>query len=409
MVRPFTNFLTESAEGKNVHLEHLEDQILNRGVEGAREAIHFLLSLRDMFSGHSEYPVNVTTKWDGAPAVITGKHPVTGKFFVGTKSVFAKNAKVNYTEADIEKNHESPELQEKLKKCLRYFPKLGIKGILQGDLLFTKGGTEVKNIDGQKYVTFTPNTITYAIPFNTPLAQKILQSEIGVIFHTEYHGKSMDQLKASFNVDLGYLTHTKEVWFRDASLVDESGTVTFTAQETASLNSILSDAGKMLQTINPKVLNQIALNETYRLYVKTFNNSVIRSGEPIKNTVAHTNAFLHWLDNKMTAAVLEAKKQETKKKRLQEKTMILGFFRSHSADLNNIFHLQNIIVSGKIIVVHKLSQIQGTHTFLKSGDGYRVTRPEGFVAVDHVGNAIKLVDRLEFSHANFTIAKNWDK
>ena len=408
-MKTLAEFLTESSEDKNLHLEHLEDLVLNQGVQGARRSIMFLLSLRDMLSGHSTRPVNITTKWDGAPAIFVGTNPDNGKFFVGTKSVFAKNAKLNYTEQDIVKNHESGELQDKLRTCLRYLPKLGIKGILQGDLLFTKGGTEVKVIDGQKYITFMPNTITYAIPLDTPLAERIQQAQLGIVFHTEYSGASMDTLKASFKIDIGYLHHTKEVWFRDASFVDESGTVSFTAEETAQVSTILSNAGTLFQSINGKVLNQIALNETYRLYVKTFNNSVIRSGEGIKNTTAHTNEFIRWLDNKMTAAIREAKKPDTQKKRIQEKTLVLGFFRAHSADLKQIFDLQNAIVSAKIVITHKLSQVRGTHTFLKTSDGYKVTRPEGFVAIDHIGNAVKLVDRLEFSHANFNIAKNWEK
>lgn len=407
-MKTLADFLTES-EDKNLHLEHLEDLILNQGVSGVRKSIQFLLSLRDMLSGHSKFPVNITTKWDGAPAIFAGTNPDNGKFFVGTKSVFAKNAKLNYTEKDIAQNHESTELQSKLRACLRHLPKLGIKGILQGDLLFTKGSTEVKEIDGQKYVTFMPNTITYAIPLHTPLADRIQQAELGIVFHTEYNGQSMDTLKASFKIDIGYLHHTKEVWFRDASFVDESGTVTLTAEEAAQVTGLLSIAGRLFQGLDPKVLNQIALNETYRLYVKTFNNSVIRSGEGIKDTAEHTNAFIRWLDAKMTAAIREAKKPETQQKRIQEKTLVLGFFRNHILDLKRIFDLQNVIVYAKIVITHKLSQVRGTHTFLKTSDGYKVTRPEGFVAIDHIGNAVKLVDRLEFSHANFNISKNWEK
>jgi hypothetical protein len=229
---PFKEHINESAD-KNLHLEHLEDQVLNRGVDGAREAIDFLRSLRDMLAGHVEKPINITTKWDGAPAVFCGINPENGKFFVGTKGVFAKNAKLNYTEADIAKNHESEGLQEKLRICLRYLPKLGIKGILQGDMMYSKGDLKSQTIEGEKYITFTPNTITYAIPMKqTVLADRILKSHMGIIFHTEYHGKTMSSLKASFRIDIGYLNHTKDVWFRDASFVDQSGTATFTADET---------------------------------------------------------------------------------------------------------------------------------------------------------------------------------
>jgi hypothetical protein len=398
--------LTEAAD-KNLHLEHLEDQVLNRGVNGAREAINFLLSLRNMLMGHVEKPINITTKWDGAPAAFCGINPDNGKFFVGTKGVFAKNAKLNYTEADIERNHESEGLREKLRTCLYYLPKLGITGILQGDLMFTQQDLKVQNIEGEKYVTFTPNTITYAVPVNTNIAKRMLAAKLGIVFHTEYHGKTMSSLKASFHVDLGHLNHTKDVWFRDASFVDQSGTATFTSEETSELGVLLSHAGSLFQAINGKVLNQIAMNEMYRMWVKTFNNTKVREGTAVENTTAHTNEFIRWLDAKMTAAIGEAKQPDTKKKRIQEKTTVLGFFRAHAVDLKAIFDLQNALIYAKLMIVHKLGQVKDTQTFLKTADGYTATSPEGFVAIDHVGNAVKLVDRLQFSHANFNAAKNW--
>jgi hypothetical protein len=144
----FLDFLTESKEGKNLHLEHLEDNVLNAGVAGVRESINFLQSLRDMLSGKAQSHVNVTTKWDGAPSIFVGTNPENGKFFVGTKSVFNKNAKLNYTDDDIDENHPSAGLNSKLKIALAYLPKLGIKGVLQGDMMFSKGDIKTQTIDG---------------------------------------------------------------------------------------------------------------------------------------------------------------------------------------------------------------------------------------------------------------------
>lgn len=404
----FKTYLTEAGE-KNLHLEHLEDQVLNRGVAGAREAIDFLRSLRDMLRGNVEKPINITTKWDGAPAVFCGINPENGKFFVGTKGVFAKNAKLNYTESDIDKNHPSEGLREKLKACLWYLPKLGIKGIMQGDMMFTKGDLKTQTIEGSKYVTFAPNTITYAIPLNTTLSARILKAHLGIIFHTEYHGTKMSDLKSSFRIDLGHLHHTPDVWFRDASFIDESGTATFTAEESARMDALMTRAGELFQGLNGKILNQIALNETYRVWVKTFNNTKVREGTAVENTTEHSNDFIRWVDAKLTASIGDAKQPETKRKRTQEKTTILGFFRAHRVDLKQIFDLQNALTYAKLMIVHKLNQVKSTQTFLKTADGFVATAPEGFVAVGHLGNALKLVDRLQFSHANFTAAKNWDK
>jgi hypothetical protein len=405
----FTQFLTEAKEGKNLHLEHIEDEVLNRGVVGAREAINFLQSLRDMLAGHSQTKVNVTTKWDGAPAIFCGINPENGKFFVGTKGVFNANPKLNYTDEDIDANHASEGLNAKLKVALRYLPKLGIKGVLQGDMMFAKGDIDKQVIDGQSYITFQPNTIVYAVPSDSRLARMMLDAQMGIVFHTSYTGKTMADMKASFNIDIGHLSTTKDVWFRDASFTDASGTATFTAEETASITSILSQAGRTFQTISPLNLNRISNSETIMTYIKTFNNTKVRAGQAIRDTRAHTFELTRWVEAKLNKDISDAKKEETKQKRIKEKTEIMRFFNNAAKDLKAIFDLMNFLVTAKNMIVKKLQQMrQVTNTFLRTEDGFKVTNPEGFVAVDRLkGNAVKLIDRLEFAHANFNATKNW--
>jgi hypothetical protein len=408
----FTEYLTESKNpGANLHLEHLEDNVLNRGVIGTRESINFLQSLRDMLAGNAQSKVNVTTKWDGAPAVICGINPENGKFFVGTKSVFNVDGKLNYTNDDIDKNHPNPGLNDKLKVALAFLPKLGIKGILQGDLLFTKGDIKTQRIDGTSYITFQPNTITYAVPTDTVMARKMLDAQLGIVFHTSYSGRKIEDLRASFNIDIGNLTHTKDVWFRDASFVDASGSATFTEDETKKITGILSNAGRVFQTVSPMVLNRIATNETFKTYIKTYNNSKVREGQTITNTQQHTQGLIRWLEEKLNKSVLEAKKEDTKKKRIAEKNEVMRFFRGNSAQLKNIFDLMNLINDAKILIVRKLETIKSSvDTFVKTDNGFRATGAEGFVAVDRLtGGALKLVDRMEFSQTNFNAAKNWSK
>jgi hypothetical protein len=406
----FTEYLTEAKEGKNVHLEHIEDEVLNRGVIGTRDSINFLQSLRDMLAGHSDSKVNITTKWDGAPAVFCGINPENDKFFVGTKSVFNKNAKLNYTEDDIDENHPSGGLNEKLKVALRYLPKLGIKGILQGDMMFTKGDLERVTIEGESYITFQPNTIVYAVPSDSKLAKTMMAAQVGVVFHTSYTGKTMEDMKASFNIDIGRLTSTKDVWFRDASFTDASGSATFTEKETKDITYILSMAGRTFQSINSLVLNRISSSETILTYIKTFNNTKVREGTKITNTQAHTLELIRWVEAKLNKEIADVKKAETKAKRAKEKTEVMRFFRTNAQQLKSIFDLMNLIVDAKLMVVRKLETIKSIGTFVKTENGFRVTAPEGFVAVDKIkGNAVKLVDRLEFSQANFNAQKNWDK
>ena len=403
--------LAEGKEGKNLHLEHLEDNVLNLGVSGTRESINFLQALRDMLNGNSTSKVNVTTKWDGAPAIFAGVNPDNGQFFVGTKGVFNVNPKLNYTEEDINNNHPSEGLNQKLKVALRYLPKLGVKGILQGDMMFTKGELKSETIEGEDYITFQPNTIVYAVPADSKLAQTMLAAQLGVVWHTSYTGRTFDDMKASFNIDINHLTKTKDVWFRDAYFIDASGTATFTAEESKKMDIILSDIGALFRRTNSATLNRIATNDIIKTQIKTFNNTKVRSGEPIKDTMKHVRELILWVEDKLNKEILAAKMEDTKRKRQLEKNELMRFYRTNAMDLKNIFDIQNGIVEAKNMVIKKLQQLkQVTGTFLRTDNGFKVTAPEGFVAVDKLkGNALKLIDRLEFAHANFNVAKAWDK
>jgi hypothetical protein len=408
----YQDYLTESKEGKNLHLEHLEDEVLNGGVTGTRGAISFLQSLRDMLAGHATgKSVNLTTKWDGAPAIFAGINPENGKFFVGTKGVFAQNAKLNYTNADIDKNHPGEGLNAKLKIALRYLPELGIKGVMQGDMMFTSADLKTEKIDGSSYVTFQPNTIVYAVPANTALAKSLTSAKMGIVWHTTYNGDTMADMKASFGADIGGMKISKNVWYRDASFVDASGTATFTKQETDTMNSIMSQAGSIFRTISPRTLNMIATNDTYKITIKAWNNLKVREGKEITNTSAHVAGLISSVEEKLNKSILEAKKADTRQKRQMEKKIIMEFYKSNKNELKKIFDLQNLLVRAKNMVVRKLQQVQDSvGTYLRTDStGLKVTAPEGFVAIDKIGNAIKLVDRLEFSQANFNATKNWSK
>jgi hypothetical protein len=218
-------------------------------------------------------------------------------------------------------------------------------------------------------------------------------------------------MKSSFNIDIKNLKTTKDVWFRDAYFVDASGTATFTEAETKKITKILSEAGKLFQTINSPVLNRISLNDIILTQIKTFNNTKVRAGEAIKDTSRHTMELIKWIEDRLNKEILAAKKDETKKRRQQEKTELMRFYRSNAGQIKLIFDLHNRIVDAKIMIVRKLQQMrQVTGTFLRTDDGFKITNPEGFVAVDKIkGNAVKLIDRLEFAHANFNAAKNWSK
>jgi len=406
--KPKIDFLFESKEGKNVHLEHIEDQVLNGGVYGTREAIFLLISIKNSLAGHeTKRKVNITTKFDGAPAIISGRNPENGKFFVATKGAFAATPKLNYTFRDIDNNHSNPGLNDKLKLALKHLPELNIPGILQGDFMFSYDDLKQQTIDGERYITFQPNTITYAVPVNTTLADQISRSKMGIVWHTAYHGNTIKDLKASYGVNVGILKPSKNVWFRDASYVDSSGSATFTKTETDKLESILSDIGLLFRRISPRTLDEIANNKTYNIQIKAWNNKKVRSGEEITDTAAHVRGLIKSIEESLNRNILDAKKTDTRMKREKEKSVVMTFYRRNAEQLKLIFDLQNKIIEAKTIIIRKLEEIKDIGTFINTGNGYKATAPEGFVAVDHIGNAVKLVDRLTFSHYNFNITKQW--
>ena len=281
----FKELIIEDKAGKNLHLEHLEDEIINFGVDGGRAAINFLRSLRDMLAGASRSSVNMTVKWDGAPAIFAGVDPEDDKFFVAKKSVFNVSPKLYKTEGEIDADL-SGTLNSKFKVALKEFSKLGIKGVLQGDLMFTDD-VETSKIDNQRYYTFQPNTIVYAIPVDSDLGRIINRAKIGIVWHTTYTGSELQSMKASFGANISSLNKVSSVWMDDATYKDASGKATFTAKETEVITKVLSETGKTFQRINANKLRSfLKLQESMTgalagASLKTYNNSKVRAGEKI--------------------------------------------------------------------------------------------------------------------------------
>ena len=411
----FSELLTEDKGGKNLHLEHLEDEIINYGVDGGRAAINFLRSLRDMLAGSSRSSINMTVKWDGAPAIFAGIDPEDGKFFVAKKSVFNVSPKLYKTNKEIDDDL-SGALNSKFKIALAEFSKLGIKGVLQGDLMFTDD-VEKTTIDGMVYYTFQPNTIVYAVDIDSDIGKQINKAKIGVVWHTTYTGKSLPDMKASFGADISGLRKPSSVWMDDATYKDTSGRATFTAKETAYITSILSQTGSTFQKINPTMLRKfIKLQESLTgvlagASLKTYNNSKVRAGEKISNPKQHAAGYVKWVEMSIQKQIDKVKSDKGKDKYKNIQKEYIREFSKHTNNLTLVLTFQNLLVDAKMQIVKKLNSIKGlTDTFIKTDNGFKVTNPEGYVAIDRVsGGAVKLVDRMEFSFNNFTAIKAWDK
>lgn len=402
------------AEEKNVHMEHMEDIILNGGVDGTRQVINYLRSLRDMLAGKSKSKVNVTVKWDGAPAIFAGTDPSDGKFFVAKKGIFNKNPKVYKTNKDIDNDVAKGDLNIKLKLALKHLPALGIKGVVQGDFLYSKKDIRKVAIDGEPHITFHPNTIVYAIPAESKLARQILSTEIGVVWHTTYRGKSFESMSASFGEEIASkLRKSKQVWSVDAVYKDVSGSATMTDAETSEVTSILSKAGKLFTTIDKKTFDGITDNPELLLRVKTFVNVKVRAGERIKNPSKFVTELMDYIFDYYQGQIDKLKTEKGKAGKEEKRKEIMAYFSTiDKSQIVSLFNLYNLIVDAKLLIIRKLDKTKTIGTFLKTADGYKVTEQEGFVAIDKVGkNAVKLVDRLQFSKANFSpeIIKGWQK
>ena len=409
-MKKFTSYLTET---KNTHMEHIEDNVLNGGVQGARESIKFLQSLRDMLSGSSASAVSVSVKWDGAPAIFAGSDPSDGRFFVAKKGIFAKNAKVYKSPEEVDADT-SGDLATKLKLALIHLPALGIKGVIQGDFLYSKSDLKTVSYKGVKYLTFHPNTLVYAVPVSSQLAKRIRASKIGIVWHTSYSGKTFDTMKASFGKNIASsLISSKNVWSTDAEYRDLSGTATFTKKDTAEITNILSAAGKTFKKIDAGSLNGISGNAELLQRMKTFLNTKVRKQERVSNV---KKAVQEMIDYFHQYYQIETEKRKSPKGKAavddRKKEVMKYFSNTNKTNLENILNLKNHIVDAKMMLIKKMNQVERLDTFLLTDKGFKATGVEGFVAIDKMGKkAVKLVDRMEFSYANFSpeVKKGWEK
>ena len=390
-------------------MTHIEDKVIYGGVKGTREAILALRSMRDMLGG--EHDGSVSVKWDGAPAVFAGTDPRDGRFFVAKKGIFNKSPKIYKTNSDID-DDTSGDLNTKLKQALAYLPDLGIKGVIQGDFLFGPRDVKTQKIKGKQYVTFHPNTILYAVPANTEMAKEIKNKKIGIVWHTTYKGNSFETMKASYGVDVSKLKQSKNVWSQDAMLRDMSR-YTMSKKDTNEVNEYLSTAGYIFNKIASSTLKELENNPQLAQMIETHSNSYVRAGALPPEPKKRVAALISFIQNKYKK---EMDKRTTEKGKAAQKTKlneVLKFFSNQNkASLVQMFELQRVIILAKLKIINILNKLNNAQTFLKTKKGYRTTGQEGYVAIDKLGgDAVKIVDRMEFSFANFSpsILKGWDK
>ncbi len=394
---------------KNTHLEHLEDNILNAGSAGGLETVEFLKNFGNFLNGKKS-DLRISTKWDGAPAIICGKDPVNQRFFVGTKSVFNKvDPKVCYDNTDIDRHYSTEEytvLNKKLKICLKYLSQTGIVGVMQGDLLFTEEDKKYATVNGQRVVTFQPNAITYAVPVDSLKGISVMEAKLGLILHTLYIGETLQDMKAVFNPNWQFHTiHTDEnIFIANANFADEAGVAKFNVRESAKFTALINRATGSLKK-SSEFLNIIHKYGTSKfvmaLLFKQFFNQRIRKGQGIVDTKRVASDFAQFYSVKMDEEIASKKTEKYKATYTQMKKEGLKFIAKYETDIYFTVASYISIRTAKKMVIDQLNKVKEINTFV---DGVP-SQPEGYV-VSYDGTALKFVDD-DFRKANITVTKSW--
>lgn len=396
-------------EFKRTHLEHIEDIVVTDGYEGGKAVIEYFRGLLLTLKGSSSEAMSVTVKWDGAPAVVCGTNPDNGKFFVGTKSVFAQAAKINYTKKDIARNHGTDELGQKLLKCLVHLKKLNIQGVVQGDMLFRDEDITRKNIESKPHITFTPNTITYAVPEGGDLGKQIDRAKIGIIFHTTYNGETLADMTASGGADVSSFTKSNDVFFDNATYRDVSGSAKFTDDETKQFYNSIEKLETLLNGVPQNLSSVLGQNTDFVPMFQMYINAMVKQGELPNNVNQFLLGFRKFYTDRMQQQMTGLKAQKALQSRQDKMKQMPVFLSKAKKPLQAMMTFYKAVQQMKAFVLKKMNQAMAIGSFSQTDGGLEVTEPEGFVAVDKSGSAVKLVDRLGFSRRNLTAISKFKK
>ncbi len=396
-------------EFKRTHLQHIEDIILTDGHSGGEAVINYFQGILQTLQGSADQPINVSVKWDGAPAIVCGTNPENGRWFVGTKGVFGKTPKLNYSKEDIARNHGTDDLGQKLLKCLVHLEKLNIRGIVQGDYMFHRETLQRQSMSGENYLTFKPNTITYAVPENSDLGKQMAAAQVGIIFHTTYLGDRIDNLQAKYGADVESFTRTPDVWFDNATYKNVSGTANFTAEEQAQFTAGMEKLKALLTKVPTNLTAMLGVNKDFLPFFMLYINDQIKQGKLPTDTNEYLKGFAEFYQGRMQQQAAGLKAQKALQLRQQKMKDMPQFLRQMQKPLAAMMAFYKEAIILKNLTLSKLNKATAIGTFAQTDAGLEVTDPEGFVAVGTAGDAVKLVDRLGFSRKNLTAINKFQK
>ena len=276
-------------------------------------------------------------------------------------------------------------------------------------MIFTNGDKNYQKIKGKNCITFTPNTITYCVEKGSAIYKDVDNATVGIVFHTKYVGNELGAMQAQFGVNTANFGTHKDVYAATAEFKDATKASMFTSNERqkydAAVNRTegsLKQASKFLDTLVGTGTGRFMFNAMFKVYFNRFVRKGMRLENARKIAVGFTAYFNETLDKEIGMKKTEAARKKWEKVKVDGMQFLST---NQQAVYMTVASYMNIIYA-KNIVIKQLEKIKGIGTYIKTDTGFKVTAPEGFVAI-RAGKAVKLVDRLEFSRANFSVEKNW--
>lgn len=387
------------------HLTHIEDLVITHYASGAQQAVSMLDGLASFFEGHADAPVNLTVKIDGAPAIVVGTDPTDGRFFIGTKGAFAKTPRIAKSVKDIQTLYAGKEgLIDTMTVAFNALKGMTFPNILQGDVLFTPALKSRRTINGESYITFKPNTIIYGVPANSEFGKKVASAKFGVCFHTTYVGNTLETVHATPGAAIEGLRPSTEVVLVSSRYQDLSGTLTFTASESTTLTTLIADLRRRTQKLGTNAfLTVLKATPLLQSELMIFQNALVRGGEPITlSPKVFVSRFVAHLTARSQQDAAKKSSAAGKQSSLDKYQALATLLTDHEDALVDVLAWQQSATAAKTFIINKLNTVGTLETFVSSDTGVVAGTHEGFVAADHHGNFVKLVDRAGFSRLNLT-------
>lgn len=390
-MKKFADYIVEQTEEpKQIkHLTHVEDAPLQHGQKGFVKSVNTLRAAASHIQDGRKSS-QLTTKYDGSPAIVFGHHPTNGKFFVASKSAFNKTPKINYTHDDIVTNHgHAPGLVEKLKSALEHLPKVAPeKGVYQGDMMFTKSDKKPGNM-GEKSVSFRPNPSGLTYTAHGEHGERAHKAKIGLVTHLAYTGDDPKSLNATHEVDHANFKTHKDVFSVDPRM--DTSKVHFGPKDRAEFNKQLDAAHKIHDKHGAMMYAGTEPHQGTGKHLESYINHTVRSDEEPN----HTN-FKNWIESRKLKEIEKLKTEKSKKAKHEELTAELNHVEANRQHYNNLFKMHKHLQAAKGVLINVLNQHQQFH----HEHGGEPANPEGYV-YHHGKDTYKLVNRQEFSKRNF--------